>query len=85
MSKKLVVALVLVLMFCSNAFAGTEKVNDELSKIPSQSRYTYISSTSALLTIDSMGLASCFASIQAYNIVDSVRISAYFERYDNGW
>lgn len=85
LKKSMVIILVLVLSFSSITFAETGIEIEELSSDVPGIRYTYISHTSAVFAINSIGLASCSASIQAYSSVDSVRISAYLEKYANGW
>lgn len=88
MLKRIIVillAVAFIFSFSSIAFAEAENGIEKLSSSVPGAKYTYISSTSAFLTINSIGLASCSASIQAYSGVDSVRISAYLQKYTNGW
>ena len=70
----IILAVAYIFSFSSIAIAETAKGIEEFSSSTSGTRYTYISYTSALMSINSIGLVSCSASIQAYSTVDSVRI-----------
>ncbi len=47
--------------------------------------YTYISYTSCNFSIAADGKATMTATINGYSNVDSVKISGYLQRYNNGW
>jgi len=88
MSKKtvfMILSLVLILSFSGTAFAADPS---EAQTEPSGEMgimLTYISSTLTNLNIDTSGTADCVARIDAYDGVDKVTVSAYLEKYDNGW
>ena len=88
MSKKcaaMILSLVLTLSFTGTASASnpTETGLNPLSEMGIM--LTYISSTFTNLVIDSTGYAECVARIDTYDGVDRVTVSAYLEKYDNGW
>ena len=89
MKKKLmamVLSLVATLLFMCTVAAASPHVTGE-KKLSNDKgvKLTLISSTLTNLVIDTTGKASCATRIDAYDGVDSVTISAYLQRYDNGW
>ena len=81
----MILSLVLILTFSGTAFAADPS---EAQTEPSGEMgimLTYISSTLTNLNIDTSGTADCVARIDAYDGVDKVTVSAYLEKYDNGW
>jgi len=81
----LVLVVALFFTFSSVAFAIDETEIERFPSTVSGAKFTYINYVTADLTINSTGLASCTAEISAYNSVDSVRVSAYLQKYDGGW
>lgn len=76
----LLVSLLLV-SFTSPAYASTEiKVQDSII----QPFWTYISTVSAWMDIDSSGNALMASSMSAYSTVTKIEISAYLQRLEDG-
>ncbi|MEX1377675.1 MAG: hypothetical protein AB1Z23_09445 [Eubacteriales bacterium] len=85
MYKKIIFLFVIAIVitsFSSMSFADNT-INEDLLSIDGL-EYTYISTTVTNLEITAGGLAECYASISCYSGTDSVRISAYLERYSGG-
>ena len=79
-------AIVLLASFNGVAYAKTPVETGTLSSSGDfGAKYTYIRSTSVNLTINSIGKATCSATLSAYSCVDRVRISAYLQHYKGGW
>ena len=79
-------AIVLLASFSGVAYAKTPMETEALSSNGDfGAKYTYIRSTSVNLTINTIGKATCSATLSAYSCVDRVRISAYLQYYDGAW
>jgi hypothetical protein len=88
MFRKLLAIVSTIMVIASlncTAYAKTANGEDRMINSDVGLRYTYISSTAVILTINSLGKATCSATLSAYDTVDSVRISAYLQYYDDGW
>ena len=74
-------------MFCSFSITGYAADFEKLTeKSPvSGVKMTYIMNLYTSLSISSNGRSNSYAKMNAYPGVDSVRISMYLQRYDNGW
>lgn len=87
MLKKIFLCILVIAVICSSTVTGfaADKLDIAEKPIGVGTRMTYISYISTKLTISSYGLASCWSRIIAYPGTDSVRISMYLQKYDNGW
>lgn len=85
--KILIIVLTLLLTFtlCGTALAADEPSEQTASGGIITPMYTYISTTSCAMSINSAGKASVAASINAYSNVDRVEISGYLQYYSGGW
>lgn len=85
--KKILTFILIITLFCSVSITGyaADKV-EPAEKAPEYSvRMTYINSVIASLSISSDGLSNSYAKMYAYSGVDSIKISMYLQKYDNGW
>ena len=88
MLKKVVVLLLVMTLVCGMsvpvlASVSTNNLEDSLL-VDIRPRWTMIVNVSNDLDISSNGNALMMSQITAYSGVDSIRISAYLERYQNG-
>lgn len=85
--KRIFAFILIIALFCSVSVTGYAADVGELVEKPSASgvRMTYISQVYTKLSISSSGLSTSYGRINAYSGVDSVRISMYLQRNDNGW
>ena len=88
MLKKVVVLLLVMTLVCGmsvpvKASVPTNNLEDSLL-VDIRPRWTMIVNVSNDLDINSGGNALMMSQITAYSGVDSIRISAYLERYQNG-
>jgi len=86
--KKVVVLLLVMTLVCGMsvpvlASVSTNNLEDSLL-VDIRPRWTMIVNVSNDLDISSNGNALMMSQITAYSGVDSIRISAYLERYQNG-
>jgi len=85
LKKVLTIALFIALLF-SMCITGYASDFSELKEPPEIGvKMTYINSAYTSLSISSSGQSNSYAMMIAYSSVDSVRISMYLQRYDNGW
>lgn len=84
MRKIIAVALITIMLLSMStvALAGEDKTKDTAP--PSSAKFTYISSCSTSLGINSSGKAAIVDCISAYSNVDKVVISTYLQKYENG-
>jgi hypothetical protein len=85
--KRFFTIVLVIALLCSVSITGyaadTEK---SFEKPPSYgTRMTYINQVYTSLYISSNGLSNSYSYIYAYPGVDSVRISMYLQRYNDGW
>jgi len=87
MSKRILTFILVVVLLCSISITSYAEDKEELAEKPPVVgvKMTYISSVYTALSISSSGLSNSYARIFAYSGVDSVRISMYLQKYDNGW
>lgn len=87
MLKKIFLCILVIVIICSSTVTGFAAEKNVISEKPIGvgTRMTYISYISTKLTISNYGLAYCWGQVTAYPGTDSVRISMYLQKYDNGW
>ncbi len=88
MIKKTICLLLTVLLLCAFPVAGFASDDDDLSNSADGDvsiLMTYIRSYDYNLVINGSGLATCGASLTAYAGTDSVKLSMYLQKYNNGW
>ena len=87
MLKKTIIFVLVIALFCSMSITGFASGNTDFAEKPPEIgiKMTYIQQVSTKLTIAPNGLSRSTAKIYAYSGVDSVRISMYLQRYNNGW
>ena len=85
--KKLLTIVLIVALLCSVSITGYAEDSNELKEKPPEigMKMTYISNAYTSLSISSNGRSNSYAMMNAYSGIDSVRISMYLQRYDNGW
>lgn len=85
MLKKIIYLIVMTLFITSfSSFTFADANDNEETLSIDGINFTYISSTVTDLSITVVGKACCYAEINCYPGTDSVRISAYLERYSGG-
>lgn len=83
--KLLMLTFVLILLVSSTCIVSADSLDAETKRPPEPGvRFIYMGSVSASLGINAIGKATCYADINCYSGVDSVRISGYLQRYNSG-
>lgn len=85
MLKKAMTLLLAAVILCSFANTGHASGPEKSGATARGVLYTYISYTSSSIDISSSGLATVSANMGVVPGTDSVRISLYLQRYENGW
>lgn len=79
----LFIALAICITSTTTCLAASSSVKEDNFEVGV--KYAYIQNVTVGLNISSNGIASMLSSIDAQSTVDSVTISSYLQKYDNGW
>lgn len=80
----LLIAILLLMCFFTSAYAETDISNSSGADVIIQPCWTYISTITNWMGIDSSGKASMISNIDAYDGVDQVTMYNYLQKYVNG-